>query len=271
MTIYHSIKAPERRRHLRPILGLVLLTVFLLGLSQVNFRHTLGNLSFKILKPFWNIAVEVDQGWNKTSGLFRTKIKLAQENLELWKIIRQQSIVLLNQGLLEQENMALRQIVNRAEPPRPLTIGRLLSQGLQFPFSTALIDTGFENVTVPLTPGVVVVAEGAVALGELIELSATSAKISFYSAPNNRLNVFLGDNHIPIELIGRGGGNFFASLPRDFAVAVNDRATITIAGHEFLLAIVNDIERLAGDSFQKIFLRVPINISQLTWVEMYEP
>ena len=81
----------------------------------------------------------------------------------------------------------------------------------------------------------------------------------------------LGEMHVPIEITGRGAGNFIASLPRDLIVAIGDRVTLTVAGHEFILAVVSDIKRTAGDSFQEIFLRVPVNISQLTWVEMYAP
>lgn len=245
--------------------------VLLLGLSQTNFRQSLTGLSVKIFKPFWAIESGLNNGLTGITSLFSSKIKLMEENINLKNIINQQAISLLNQSVLKQENATLRQIFNRADAPTPLTVGRLLNQGLQFPFDTALVDTGVKNTTAPLTPGVVVVAEGTVALGELIEVYGTSAKLRFYSTPEDRLSAFLGENHVPIEIVGRGGGNFIASLPRDLAITVGDQVTLTIAGHEFLLAIVSDIKRTAGDSFQEVFLRLPINLAQLTWIEFYAP
>lgn len=268
---YRPIKAsrPDNRR--RTIIGLGLIVVLLFGLSQTNFRHTPGNISFQILRPFWSLATGTSQPWTEFTSALKSKSNLTEENAHLREIINQQSIDLLKQDILTQENATLRQIVNRADDPRPLSVGRLLNQGLQFPFGTTLIDTGRLEVSTPLTTGVVVAAEGSVALGELIEVYATGAKMIFYSTSGNRLRASLGEDHVPIDLSGRGGGNFLASLPRDLPIEVGDQVTIAVAGHEFLLAVVSDITRTAGGSFQEVFLRVPINISQLAWVEMYEP
>ena len=119
--------------------------------------------------------------------------------------------------------------------------------------------------------GTVVASAGSVVLGELTEIYGTKAKMSFYSSSGERLSAQLGETRTPIELTGRGAGNFIASLPRDLAVARNDQVTLTIAGHDFVLAVVSDIRRIAGDSFQEVFLRTPVNISQLVWMEMYAP
>ncbi len=271
MTDYRPIKSVFRPRRLRTIVGLIIVIFFLLGLSQTNFRHSLTGLGVKILKPFWVIGSGLDNSLSGLVGSFSSKIKLTEENTQLKTIINQQATSLLKQSIIEEENATLKQIFNRQNAPTPLTVGRLLSQGLQFPFNTALVDTGWGNVTAPLAPGLLVVAEGTVVLGELIEVYEQGAKWRFYSAPDDRLTASLGENKVSIELVGRGGGNFTASLPRDLIVAVGDRVTLTIAQHEFLLATVSDIKRTAGDSFQEIFLRIPINLAQLTWVEIYEP
>ncbi len=272
MTVYRPIKSssgkPSRRRL---VVGLLVGFVLLLGLSRTSFLHRLTGWGVNLFKPFWAVGSGLDSGLTGAEGLFSSKIKLAEENAQLRATVREQAISLLNQSAIEEENATLRQILNRESPLPPLTVGRLLSQGLQFPFSTALLDAGTDNVDAPLTPGLVVVAGGTVALGELIEVYPRGAKLQFYSTPNDRLSAALGENHIPVELVGRGGGNFITSLPRDLVVTVGDRVTITIAEHEFLLATVSEIESTAGDSFQEIFLRSPVNISQLTWVELYEP
>ncbi len=271
MTAYHPIKISGRARQKRAIFGLILFLILTFGLSYAGPRHWAGNIGLKILSPFWAVRQTTGNIFSNIGALFANKLKLANENGRLRAIIDQQATALSNQEILKEENTTLRQIVNRPPDLLPLTIGRLISRGQQFPFGTALIDIGSQNVNTALTPGLVAVSEGTVILGELVEIYETKAKMSFYSTTGERLIGNLGEKNIPIELTGHGGGNFTTSLPRDLTVSINDQVTVTVAGHEFLLAVVNDIQRAAGDSFQKIFLRSPINISQLVWIELYAP
>ncbi|HEY4476441.1 MAG TPA: hypothetical protein VJB69_00405 [Candidatus Paceibacterota bacterium] len=271
MTAYHPTRIPGRPRRFWTTFGLILFFVLLIGLSQTPIRQFANRVSIGMLSPLWSIGRGVEIFFIGLGGIFSSKLSLVQENVALRSIVNQQSIALLNQTILKQENIILRQIVNRAMDAQPLTIGRLENRGEEFPLGVAIIDTGFQNTTTGLSPGVVVVSEGAVILGELIEIYPKTAKMHFYSTTGERLMAQLGEMHVPIEITGRGAGNFIASLPRDLIVAIGDRVTLTVAGHEFILAVVSDIKRTAGDSFQEIFLRVPVNISQLTWVEMYAP
>lgn len=274
MTAYRPIKIPGRvgrPRRFRAILGPILFIVLLVGLSQAGFRHFAGRISIGVLKPFWAAGRGTGKIFTGLGGIFIGQLKLADENARLRLIIDQQSAALSNQTALKQENIVLRRIVNRAEETRPLAVGRLESRGQSFPLDAGIIDIGFQNAKTDIPVGTVATSEGSVALGELIEIYPTTAKMRLYSAAGERLSARLGETQIPIELIGRGGGNFIASLPRDLIISANDPATVIVAGREFVLAVVNNVKRAAGDSFQEIFLRVPINISQLTWIEMYAP
>ena len=271
MIAYHPVKIPGRPRRFRVLLGLVLLLAILFGASQTGLRRLAIGASFGILGPLWTIGRGAENIFTKLSRSFVAKLELAGENAHLRNIINQQAAALLDQEILKQENLALRRVVNRSVDLLPLTMGRLVSRGWQFPFGQAVIDVGYQNVTGRLAPGMVVASGEAVILGELTEIYETSAKMRFYSVSGERLTAGLGAARIPVELIGRGDGNFGASLPRNLNVAVNDQAIVTIAGREFVLALVNDVERAAGDSFQEIFLRSPVNLTQLIWVEVYEP
>ncbi|MFH1170577.1 MAG: hypothetical protein V1704_03395 [Candidatus Vogelbacteria bacterium] len=271
MTDYHPVKVPRQSRRFRTIFIIVLFFVVLLGLSQGGFRRVAVNISGGILSPFWTIGRGMENFSTGFFGLFTNKIKLATENAQLRNIINQQATALLNKNILELENTTLKQIMNRAPDPLPLTIGRFLNGGQQFPLGQATIDVGAQMIENQLVPGTVVISAGSVVLGELTEIYGTKVKMRFYSSSGERLLAQLGETHTPIELTGRGAGNFIALLPRDLAVAINDQVTLAIAGREFVLAIVNDIQRTAGNSFQEVFLRTPVNISQLVWVEMYAP
>jgi hypothetical protein len=272
MTDYHPIKIPSRRRsRWQTIFAVVLFLAILLGLSQGGFRRVAVNISGGILSPLWTIGRGLENFSTGLAGLFTNKIKLATENARLRTIINQQATALLNKNILELENTTLRQIINRAPDPLPLTIGRFINDGQQFPLGQATVDIGIQSVENQLVPGTVVASAGSIVLGELTEIFDLKAKMSFYSNSGEHLSAQLGETHTPIELTGRGAGNFIASLPRDLVVAMNDQVTLAIAGHEFVLAVVSDIRRTAGDSFQEVFLRTPVNIPQLVWVEMYAP
>ncbi|MEK7621725.1 MAG: hypothetical protein AAB415_00950 [Patescibacteria group bacterium] len=273
MIAYHPVKIPGRPKRFRAFGGLILLLAILLGLSRGSIRHLAADASLRILSPLWTIGrgarrVETDLG-----GVFSSKIHLANENAQLRNLVAEQRAALLAQAGLRQENITLRALVSRAPDPPPLTIGRVASRGAQFPLGLAIIDLGSLNEEVKghLTAGAVVTVEGTVALGELTEIYSATAQMRLYSTTGERISGNLGENHIPIELTGRGAGNFVGLLPRDLPAAAGDEVTIVAAGHEFVIAVVSEIERAAGDSFQEIFLRSPVNISQLTWVEMYAP
>ena len=271
MIDYHPVKVPRQSRRFRTIFIVVLFFAVLLGLSQNELRRGAVNISQGILSPLWTIGRGLRNFSSGLTGLFANKIKLTTENTQLRTIINQQATALLNKNILEAENTTLRQIINRAPDPLPLMIGRFINDGRQFPEGQATIDIGVQSVENQLVPGTIVVSAGSVVLGELTEIYGTKAKMSFYSSSGEHFLAQLGETHIPIELTGRGAGNFIASLPRDLPVAMNEQATLVIAGHDFVIAVVSDIQRTAENSFQEVFLRTPVNIPQLAWVEMYAP
>lgn|SRR3989344_3030873 len=104
-------------------------------------------------------------------------------------------------------------------------------------------------------------------LGKIVAVYGNISIASFFSSPESVFPVMVGPNRIQTEARGRGGGNFTIRLPKDVKVIEGD------------LVIFPDIPKLAVgkveiietdplSSFQSIFWRTPINIYELSVVEV---
>jgi hypothetical protein len=79
--------------------------------------------------------------------------------------------------------------------------------------------------------------------------------------------VVLGSSSISVEAIGIGGGNFNIFLPREVEVKENDVIVIpSITSNIF--GIVEKVNFKETDSFQTVLFKSPVNISELSFVEV---
>ena len=99
----------------------------------------------------------------------------------------------------------------------------------------------------------------------LNEVFKNSARATLFSFPGRSADVLIGDSGIITTAIGRGGGNFEAKLPREIEIEAGDPIVIPeIDSHIF--AVVEDVVSKPTDSFQTIYFKNPVNISELEWV-----
>lgn len=141
-------------------------------------------------------------------------------------------------------------------------VASVLAYPPQTPYDIIIIDAG-SNDSVE-AGSKVFLPEGPM-LGRVSEVFPNQAKVKLFSASGEETGAVLERNNVPITLIGRGGGNFKFSLPRDMAVEIGDRIVSRDIGAH-LLAIVEDINVKPTDSFKKILAKSPTNIFTLRFV-----
>ena len=86
-----------------------------------------------------------------------------------------------------------------------------------------------------------------------------------FSTNGRETNAVLERDSVPVVLVGRGGGSFKITLPRDVLVEKGDRILSPDITSR-LLAAVEDISISSTDSFQEVLARSPINIFTVRFV-----
>ncbi|TAL49099.1 hypothetical protein EPN83_02385 [Patescibacteria group bacterium] len=257
---------PNRRRSLpRRALLAALVFLLLLFLLEAFAPVALFQIIRPVAEPLFRLRDILNSGMQSVGSFFVSKHKLAGENLALERRVENlESELLALQSVAEEEERLL------AEWGRKVTkggvLGRVLLKPYQSPYDTLLIDAGVREGAVV---GARVVSRGIV-LGEVAEVYTHSSKVKLYSSPGETLFAELLGSGLTLELKGKGAGNFSASLPSDVAVKVNDIAVIPQLT-SLPLARVAAVESKPTESFKAIYLRSPVNIFELQWVEILLP
>jgi cell shape-determining protein MreC len=194
----------------------------------------------------------------------KTKAQLQFENAALLAQVQSLKGDRVRLVLLAQENEELKGVLGRKGEKETMTIAAVLAKPPQSLYDTLIIDGGTDH---GFAVGDMVVAGGYIALGTIVEVSASVAKVKLYSMPGERLTVTLGAKNISIDAFGQGAGNFTAEVPRDALVVEGDLVTFPSINTKVVGQVSKTILR-ASDSFQSVYFRLPVNVSELRWVEV---
>lgn len=87
------------------------------------------------------------------------------------------------------------------------------------------------------------------------------AEIILFSTGDYKKEVILERNSLPITMEGRGSGNFYVRLPKDFNVLENDLLKDTVLDNT--IAKVMKIEKEENSSFKDVYITYPFSVFQL--------
>ena len=247
------------------ILALVLGGLYFFG-SGLN-RLLFPPLQF-VSRPVLSITSAVSQTIGQVGQFFRFKNnlitnnkKLAEENLRLknlWLANRQ----------VEQENVELKKLVGLRSAKKAPTLVEVLAKPIATPHDILLIDLGVEGSNKIKVGDKVGSGGGSILLGEVAEIFGQTAKVKMYSTFGSQIAVSVGSRHIPGIAVGQGSGNFSLSLPRGTEVAVGD-TVVASTYHDFLLGSIGAVQTVYSNPYLKVLFRLPVNIYELKWVEVY--
>ncbi len=135
------------------------------------------------------------------------------------------------------------------------------------PYDTLLIGAGTQH---GVSPGMLVSGEGGVPLGSIETTTGAPAQVSLFSTAGRSTEGWVGDQRLPVTLVGEGSGAFMAEVPRDAVISVGDFIYLPGPGARS----AGRVERVDLDpSSSSATLRIAplVNIFSLTLVLVEQP
>jgi len=260
------------RRFFRSPFGLVLIGLALWWLISQSAVYRFGEGAvMALVRPFWSAGGAAAESVSRASHFFVSRRALLAENNNLRAAAAKLEALTLERDRLVIDNQNLREILNRnvSTTTASVTAARVLTRPSQSLFGLIVLDVGAATVRQPVAAGDLVLGAGGAALGEVAAVGARTVKVALYSAWGRRLEVRIGPERLPAEAMGRGGGNFAVSLPRDLAVASGDSVTMIRGEEEYSLGLISTVISDPINAFQEILFRSPVNLDLLSWVEIH--
>ena len=193
----------------------------------------------------------------------RSKRTLVAENESLNAQLAEQAARMSEYDLLVRENMDLKALLGRSDKMR-FTLATVLSKPPRSAYDTLLIDGGEK---VGLTQGQSVYANGTTPIGVIDHTTNTTALVRLFSTSGEHFAGRLEPSHLDVDVLGRGGGNFYVTVPHDVVV---DSASVIVSKdiHSHIVARFQKIVSDPRDPFQTLLFSSPVNMSEISFVEV---
>jgi cell shape-determining protein MreC len=253
-----SFEDRKKQARKRVIIISIILIIALLLLATGPAKK----MFFSVAEPVWQAENSIFN--SKFFQYFKSKRGLMDEKLALeQKLFLAGNLMALNQTL-ETENENLKDLLGRKDTAQKTILAAVLVKPPQTPYDSLIIDIGVNN---NLKVGDKVMANANIYIGDVSEVLPSSAKVSLYSTPGRKLSVVINNSSVTAEAVGVGGGNFNILLPREIEVKEGDVITIpSITANVF--GIVEKVNFKDKDSFQTVLFKSPVNVSELSFVEV---
>jgi cell shape-determining protein MreC len=258
-TVFKNRERP-RRKGRAPFIVLIVVLVLFFG----------GNIIYKIVSPVLVTTLGVSLGPSGSGptifSFFNNQNDLLAENDQLKKEIVELKLRLKSDDLAKQELLDLQVITGRFKEQGKPVVAKVFRRPPYLPFDTFLVDVGSET-SAELEMNDKVLVGNSVLLGEVVQIMDEVSKIKMYSSPGITLGVLIGPNKVPVNAVGVGGGNFTAELPRGTQINKGDKV-IYQALDTYLLGVVGSVDNDPRKTLQTVYISSPVNIYELSWVEI---
>ena len=242
--------------------GKITFIIALFVVCVLFFSFLDGGL-IRISTPVWIGENMLVRGVSNFFKLVTSKQDLISENENLKSKLASDELTISILSASEGQNNLLLETYGRT--PKNNQIGAtVLSRPPETLFDTLIVDAG-ESSGVKVGD-IVSIPEGAT-IGNVFEVFSKSSKVRLFSTSGGRVPALFEREAVPAVLLGRGGGTFEASLPRDTTVIVGDR--VLSAGFDgSLVGVVENVEVAPTDSFKKVLVRNMANIFNIHFVSI---
>lgn len=263
--------------------------IVLVVMIEMIWPHLFSALFTSIAAPFWRIEFSMD------NGSLDSREALLAENASLKMSLEDISIRSQAAQSIAVENTELKTLMGREVKMWPyslsntpgsttnstsslknsvrtspkssakhddLVLAAVLKHPPFVPFDELIIDIGSMNGVIE---GARVYAVGNILIGRVAQVLDETSKVVLYSSPEEKTDVIIGASKVSGVAVGRGGGQYEVSLPRDTVISIGDVVSAPSIDHE-IVGIVSAIIKDPAEAFQKVIFIPPINISESRWV-----
>lgn len=244
----------------------IVITIVVVGLlliSTIFESNPLGVISQTVAVPIWESAKSTSSTLRNFSLLLKSKGDLVKEKESLNKQIEKNKHVLLVNEELRNENDELKTLLGRIDTA-DVKLGVVLSKPAVSPYDILTIDLGLGD---GIQVGDLVRVHGDFVIGKIYQVYSNSAQVVLFSSPGEQTTVSIGKDSVSAVAEGRGGGNFKVQIPRDIEVSVEDVVVLPNISLQ-IFGVIEEVTAAPTDSFKILLFKNPVNISELTWVEV---
>lgn len=239
-----------------------IIAFFVLFYFRGSVFYGLSFASSTVFSPFLSLKNNTVVKFGEWSSYFNSKNSLTKEIEDLKLKLTDSEARMQNYSVLLDENENLKEILGRKNEGLTFILSVILGRSNQSPYDTLIIDAGNKEGVVV---GAEVFAFGNIPIGRVDAVYADSSKVVLFSNSEERTSVYIND--ALFDLVGRGGGNFELILPRDFILEKGAHAVLPGIVPHVVATVVSTISD-PRDSFKKVLLTSPINISELKFVQI---
>lgn len=203
---------------------------------------------------------------------FKSKSALEKENERLNTELEAQAMERENYRTILAENENLKETLGRKSKSANLLLSAILSEPNHSPYDTLIIDRGSEH---GVSVNDKVYAYGNIPVGAVAEVYGATSKVTLYSSSGAVTPAVISisqaetgvSKNIFVDAVGRGGGSFEITVPRDLSIPKGTEVTLPGMTPRVLGIIEGTISE-PRDAIQKILLRSPVNIFELKFVQV---
>jgi cell shape-determining protein MreC len=156
----------------------------------------------------------------------------------------------------------VKKVVNT--PSANTVLAVILARPPRTPYDSLIIDIGEDE---GLVVGDDVYAEKDYAIGTIVEVLKSTAVVKLYSAPDQKIDVLLGDSTVSVVAEGRGSGNFYIKVPKNIAVHEGDQIVIPSMKNR-VLGTAERVDSDEGDAYSHVYFRMPVLLYSLHYVQV---
>jgi len=230
------------------------------SIVSLIWPNLLTSLMHGISRPVWKVKTElVDKSvLSSFMAYFQTKKNLENENMALKKSLSEAEYKLFEMDFVKGENSKLRNALGMQDYGEVSVFSYVLSRPNATLYDTLILDAGIGS---GVRVGDLIKAEEFIVIGEVVGVTERTSQARLFSTDGVQSEVVIGTSLGAIA-VGIGGGNFQIELPRN--ITIKEGMSVKLSSFpNTLLGFVEVVEKESSDSFQKIYVKSPVNVSSL--------
>ena len=212
--------------------------------------------------PLVGISANANDALTLLQNEAKSRADLYHELGELKKENNRLAVENLNQDILRQQNIQLKDQLGWKWEQTSFTLSRIIARPPITPFDSLTIEKSSGGF---FEKGERVRVTESVEIGRISSVNNTTAVVKLYTTTGTRTPVEINGGGPLVIAEGAGAGSYTLQVPRSFEVKKGD--TLTRPGMDaVIIGFVESVEKSETDSFSLVKARLPINLFETTWV-----
>jgi len=250
-----TYRKTNRKNPKKKSIVFIIVAVFILIL--INFSGVIfpQSIARGISLPFIKIKEIVSKPFNGSTSYFGSKRSLSEENEELRQKVSALEFKLLQERVRSKDDTE--EFTESNNSPEGFQ-ARVLVRPPFSPYDTFII--AIDNNEISEGNNVFVMGSF---VGNVNSVHGDTATVKLRSSSGENTVVRIGD--VDAEAVGKGGGRFTVTVPKDVDVEAGDIVTVPNLG-AVVMGVITEIQASEAGSFNILHFSMPVSLSKISFV-----